>query len=114
MISGKVNLLLTSTEGLTASVVSSEFALACTEDDGADSGVDVYGCMWVVHELSGFVRAVPNVDPTACPRARGAPVPEVPQDIMDEAHEEALRASCVPAARELAVEEVPDPETLSR
>lgn len=49
--------------------------------------------------------------------AHGVPVSEVVRGMIDRAYEEALRASRVRAARELgrlAVEDVPDPETLSR
>ncbi len=49
--------------------------------------------------------------------ARGAPISAVVRGMIDQAYEEALRASRVRAAQELArlaVEDVPDPETLSR
>jgi len=47
----------------------------------------------------------------------GAPVSEVVRQMIDQAYEEALRVRRLRAARELArlaVEDVPDPETLSR
>ena len=49
--------------------------------------------------------------------ARGVPISEVVRGMIDQAYEEALQVSRVRAARELgrlAVEDVPDPETLSR
>lgn len=49
--------------------------------------------------------------------AQGAPVSEVVRRIIDQAYEEVLRVRRLSAARELAglaVEHVPDPETLSR
>lgn len=49
--------------------------------------------------------------------AHGAPVSEVVRQMIDQAYEEALRLRRLHAARELArlaVEDVPDPETLSR
>lgn len=49
--------------------------------------------------------------------AHGAPVSEVVRQMIDQAYEEALRVRRLRAARELArlaVEDVPDPETLSR
>lgn len=49
--------------------------------------------------------------------AHGAPVSEVVRQIIDQAYEEALQVRRLRAARELpglAVEDVPDPETLSR
>ena len=47
----------------------------------------------------------------------GAPVSEVVRQMIDQAYEETLRGRRLRAARELArleVEDVPDPETLSR
>jgi hypothetical protein len=47
----------------------------------------------------------------------GAPVSEVVRQLIDQAYEETLRGRRLRAARELArleVEDVPDPETLSR
>jgi len=49
--------------------------------------------------------------------ARGTPISEVVRSMIDQAYEEGLQASRVRAAWELAqlaVEDVPDPETLSR
>jgi predicted DNA-binding protein len=49
--------------------------------------------------------------------ARGAPVSQVVRELIDQAYEEADRAARREAARrigELQIEEVPDPEELSR
>ena len=54
---------------------------------------------------------------SALATARGGSVSEVVREMIDQAYEEALRADRVRAARELAqlaVEDVPDPETLRR
>ena len=54
---------------------------------------------------------------SALATARGASVSEVVREMIDQAYEEGLRAERLRAARELArlaVEDVPDPETLSR
>jgi len=48
---------------------------------------------------------------------RDAPASEVVREIIDEAYENVLREKRIAAARELAameIEDVPDPETLSR